>query len=206
MADDILDLGSYDTFPFNANWAKQAKTTIPLIRYYQQYRATSADIEQVIADVPMSVEMGFTLDSKQDEDTYLDFIHGKRGKVGKFWVKHPKSFFELKSFAGVGSTALVTYPNQFNLQYQGYERFYIIVTNGDMITRKITSVTYNVVTDDVTLQFANPTDRDLSPTDIVTWGRMLLVRFDDDTFEIEGETDYISEISLRFTELVQEYS
>jgi len=206
MADDYQDIGSEVVFPQEPSWSRLPETSISISRIITQYRATSQQIDQITADSPIAFRAGFQVVTKAEEYELLDFFNGRRGRNKRFFIAHPKTHFFLKSTSLNGSTALTCEPNRSNIQYQGYERIYVIMNTGDILSRRVTQVVYNSGTDDITVTISTPLDRDLTTLNHARIGRFLLARFDDDEMTQQIQSDTVSEIEFPFVELVNEYS
>jgi hypothetical protein len=205
MADDIRDLGSAPLWRHSPNWARDPSTEIVMLRRVISERGTPHRLVQLEKDVPINFETEFVCTSKAEEKAVLAFFHGCRGRVKQFWIEHPRSLFDLKRSAPNGSSQLACINNNFDKQYCGYERFYMIMNNGDLITRKITGAEYDKNDDELILSFTGDTDRDINLGDYQRMGRLLLVRLDSDDLTIRMETPSICTFSLKFVELVNEY-
>ena len=206
MADSLEDLGTASMFPMELNWATIPSSTIEYVRRIAEYRGTVQNLEQVLADAPIPFEARFTPFDKEEEYELLDFFNDRRGMNQRFWIKHPRAHFTLKTTATTGSSALTCEPNRAHIQYQGYERIYIAMDDGDVLTRQVTSVVYNAGTDDQTVTINTVLDRDVTTINQNRIGRLLLVRFDSDTLTQRITNDRVCEIALKFYELVSEYS
>jgi hypothetical protein len=160
----------------------------------------------VTDDVPERLKIGVTVSSKTDEYDLIDFFYNHRGRWAKFWMRSTVREFTLKENALSGSGAIITYVNGAHLQYQGYERIYIVMNNGDVLSRKVGNVTYDDVNEKYTLTLTTNLDRDLETDNHFLIARLLLGRFDEDSLILDYETDGVSEQVFTFQELVKEYS
>jgi hypothetical protein len=207
VADDLQEIGSgVPVFPLYPNWAKEPNTTIGIVRKIVEFRGTAQTLISFLEEVPITFDAGFTMTTKEDEYNFIDFFNARRGKNQKFWVQHPKIAFELKASAGTGATSLNCYWNAAESNYVGFERIYILMKTGDLITRHIQNVTYNEITDVMQIDFATGLDRDLNLDNYWRIGRFLLCRYDEDALNMKHKTDLVSEASVRFYELIREYS
>lgn len=77
------------------------------------------------------------------------------------------------------------------------------MTNGDIIVRKILDAQGD---GEINLTIDTALDRDIGQNDYVSITRLLLCRFDTDTFDWSALTDHYGNVSLSFTELVYEYA
>ncbi|MDA3788071.1 MAG: hypothetical protein PF503_06215 [Desulfobacula sp.] len=204
MADDYMDIGNESIFPLSPNWKKSPATSLTMTRRLHSFPGTAQSISELNPETPISFEALFTVFNKVDEYSLLEFIHAHQGRVVRFWVPYQRQLFELYEDSAIGAGAINCVDNGAAGSYQGYERIYILMTNGDMITRWVTSIT----TDGTKLSMVldTPLDRSLELTNHLQIGRFLLVRFDSDQFELSIKTNNVFEITQRFYELVKEYA
>jgi len=206
MADSLLDLGTTPVFPLEPNWVSNPTTNISVARRVIGYPGTIQALFQITDDVPVTFTEKFTIYNKTDENTILNFFHARKGRNQRFWVKHPRKHFTLKETASSGAVTMVCEPNNADKQWQGYERIYIVMGTGDILTRKVNSVTYDAVNEEINLTLNNSLDRDVTTSNQILIGRLLLCRFDSDEMNIRWHSTVTSDFSLKFYELVKEYS
>ena len=204
MADSLLDIGGESIFPLSPNWATKPKQSLIINRFLKEYPGTATEMETLNEETPIKQEWSFSVYNKADELTLLEFIHDHKGRIIRFWVKYQSQSFILSQAVSVSSSIMYVEHNEFQLSAEGYERIFIEMNNGDIITRHVTAVTE--VGDELLLDLTSIIDRDIGLDDYITISRLLLVRFDDDDFSFKIDTDKISDIDLRFYELVKEYS
>lgn len=202
---DVGAVGSFPRFPLEPNWVSAPSTQLSMLRRVLQFRGTSHHLETLTDDVPITTEMRFTIFTLADYNSLMGHFATARGRVNRFWVKCPVRHFEMKTNANNGSSQLILYPNNFDLQYQGYERIFIEMSDGDILARHVTAATYNSVDDQLEISINTALDRDLTTTNHIIIGRYLLVRFDSDELRLEAVTDQVCSTTLAFTELVTEY-
>jgi hypothetical protein len=206
MADSLLDIGAEPVFPLEPNWISTPKQSFNITRYLNQYPGTISEISEMNPEVPISLEAEFDLKSKEDEFTFITFIHTHLGRCVRFWFRWPKTLFTVKDPMSNGSVGMVVHKDNSSLSLQGYERIYILLTNGDVVTRHITNAVLDDANNEVELTMATALDRDIALADIDRVGRFLLVRFDEDLFRLKIINDHKSTVNLRFQELVKEYA
>lgn len=202
---DVGAVADFPRFPLEPNWVTEPTTELSMVRKIVNYRGTAHHIVSLTDDVPIRTEMGFTIFTLADYNSLMGHFITARGRVNRFWVKHALQTFELKTNASSGSSQLICFPNHFNLQYQGYERIYIRMSDGDTLARHVTAATYNEVSDQLELSINTALDRDVTTTNHIIIGRYLLVRFDSDDMTLDAKTDQVCEAALTFQELVKEY-
>ena len=200
MADDLAGLGSYNIFPLDPDWAQNPKSSFDMVRVVQQYQGTAQSLSSRTDYVPIKFEAGFSIWDRDDEYDLIDFFDTVKARVGAFWLKMPKWAFTTDSKITAGATSFPCYENDASKQYQGFERVYMILNNGDVISRAITTAVNNGA-GRVNLNFDGPLSVDIETTDYYRTGRLLLVRFDNDELKVECETDGVFKFNLKFQEL-----
>lgn len=206
MADSLSGIGSLEIFPFEPDWSTPPASEIIMTRRLQSFPGTVHAIESIAADVPIAVRMGFSVLDRGELHDLTDFMVSRTGRLKRFWVRHPKSAFSLLQSASSGGTTLTAIPNKAARQYQGYERIYVLMNNGDLVVRHATDVAHDVVNEQTVITLDSPLDRDIGLNDYRVIGRLLLVRFDQDKFDFKMLTNAVGEITLKFHELVKEYA
>lgn len=205
MADDYQDLGSYERFPLVPNWASTPESSYIIARWLVNMSGTVDSLQSITDNAPLIFNAKFLIYDKSDEYDFLDFFYSRKGRHGKFWIQHPASCFILTKTANLGGTSINCEPNKAHLNYQGYERIYILMNTGDVITRKVGAVTYDDVDDEVDLELVTALDREITITNYQMVGRMLLVRFEEDNLVVESHSSEVSEVKCSFRELPEEY-
>lgn len=206
MADSLLDIGGEPIFEFTPNWASRPKQSFQITRYLNQYSGTATEISEKNPEVPIDIEAQFEFPTKEDEYNFLTFIHGRIGRVNRFWFKWPKQLFTIKTALSNGSTQIIVHKDNSSLSLQGYERIYLDLSSGDTITRHVTTATLDDPNEEVELDLATGVDRDIAIDEVLQFGRILLVRLDEDLIRLSIENNFASYTTLRFHELVKEYS
>lgn len=207
MADSITDVGVGEpVLTFQPNWVSEPRQSFAITRYLLSYKGTSSSIEEQNAEVPVIVSARWDFDSKEDQFNFLTFISARIGRTERFWFKYPRTLFRLKQALGTGASSIRVYEDNFHLASQGHERIYIELASGDLIVRKVDSATLDTVNEWVEIGITTVIDRDIALEDVVSFGRYLLCRFDDDVFRFSLESDDHMVIEQRVNELVYDYS
>jgi hypothetical protein len=206
MANSYLDIGDNPIiFPFEPNWASRPDTELAVTRYFVQHKGGSTLLLQQNAETPIAFSADFLIRNRSQSFQLLSFIHERVGRSYNFWVKYPKTLFTLAFNASSGATSITVLGNNFYLQGLGFERIFIEMNNGDILTRHITSNVHNEALDTTLLNLASPLDRVVTTTNHMMIGRFLLCRFDIDDFNLRLESDLVYSTRLKFYELVKEY-
>lgn len=205
MADSITKTGSFELFDIEPNWADDISLDYRISRRVVSYAGTPTVLEAIAPEVPVALSLDFVCEDKNSEFDLLTFFLSKKGQLNRFWLRHPASAFTLRTTALSGATGLYCKRNRFDLVYQGYERIYILMAStGDIIVRQITSCIDNA--DYTYIGFDTSIDRDVTLTNHVKIGRLLLGRWSTDRIKFSCHTSGVSEATLEFTELVKEYT
>jgi hypothetical protein len=204
MADSLTKIGSFDMLDIDANWAESISAEYLLSRKLLSYVGGVSTFEAMAPECPVALDVSFLCASKQEEHELLTFFVSRKGRLQRFWFKHPAAAFSLLQPALAGASGLYCSRNYFELVYQGYERIYIMMNSGDLVARKITSCTSG--TYHTYIGFDTALDRDITLDNHVRIGRLLLGRFDSDLAKFKFASAVVSTMPVKFTELVKEYS
>jgi len=178
-----------------------------IMRRIISQRGTVQQVESTMGDVPVRLTLGFSLLSSADIVSMTEFFMTRKGRFGRFWIMHPMEAFTLKSASSLHQNSLICHDNLAARQFQGYERIYINMTDGDVLIRKVMTVTSDQQTGSCELTLDTPLDRVINADNHTRIGRVYLVRFDQDDLSFNFATpDAVGDIRLSFYELVKEYA
>lgn len=203
MSDSLLNLQGFSLLTKTPNWTGNITNKFLFSRRLSGFTATAVKVDEVAPETPVALECSFQCNDKSEEFYLLSFFVQQLARVGRFWIMDPSSSFKLQSNAVSGASGIYCHRNRFDLIYQGYERVYIEMSNGDILTRRISAVVDGANT--TYLNFYNPIDRDITTGTCVKIGRLFLGRFDSDVARFKFYSNVVSEITLPFVELVKEY-
>ncbi len=206
MASDIQTLGTeIEVFPLVPNFASGLDLSIDT-----GYSATilhpfsAIKLKEDYTNKRVIVKGEFICFTKEESYTLLDFIDQRKGRTGKFWLYTKINEFTLRSTSVENSPFITCEVNNYEAIYKDVDRVYLILTNGDVIVRRVTLV--NVSGDDMIVSITgNMPDYEIAPSDVVELGRVLCCRLDQSTVELNCVTDHVYKTNLRFTELPNEY-
>jgi len=204
MGNDLADLGSAEIFPFEPDWSREPSASMVLVRRLQQHRGTSANIEALTPWTPEKITAGFTITSRREQYDCIDFFARHRGRLKRFWFRHPAAAFDLLEDVPAGATSFFCRPNAATARWCGQERIYI-ERNGDLITRRITSIVDDKPNNRLILNFATQLAEPVARADCRILARLLLVRFDQDRLSIKPATPAVGTTVCRLIELPAEY-
>lgn len=206
MANNFSGLGDLELFPFEPSWADPPSMTPVFVRRIISQRGTVQDVESVTGDVPARMTLGFSLLSAEDVLAFSDFFMERKGRLGRFWLMHPACAFTLAASASLNQNLLVCRDNLAARQFQGYERIYLLMNDGDILIRQVTAVESDQDGSLCTLTLDADLDRVVTPDALARIGRVYLVRFDQDDLDFRFITPGAAgDVRLTFYELVKEY-
>ena len=145
--------------------------------------------------------------NKSEEWDILQFFTGRKGRLRNFWLPLWQNEFKLYQDISIWDDTIVIHDCFATDTFQGYERIFFELSNGDIITRHVTAVTDNG-DDTETLTIETMMTRAIATTDIVYFGRLILTRFDQDELLFDHYTPGVSDVDLSasFLEVTEEYA
>lgn len=119
---------------------------------------------------------------------------------------HQAEAFTLAASASLNQNLLVCRDNLAARQFQGYERIYLLMNDGDILIRQVTAVESDQDGLLCTLTLDADLDRVVTPDTLARIGRVYLVRFDQDDLDFRFITPGVAgDVRIGFYELVKEY-
>jgi len=205
MADSILNLTrTQDRLMIKPNWVQPIESTFDFYREIYGYSGTVTNIFNLSKNYSHQVTYTFTNLNSEDEFNLTHFFCLHRGRCRRFWVPLWYNAFKLNIAVSAGDNILTIINNNFYRVDRGYDRIFLLLKNGDLITRSVTLVlkglnnTENILLD-------SPIDRDIGLTDYTFFGKFLLSRFMDDKMDLKYNSDTGSSCQLSIKELPFEY-
>lgn len=205
MADDYGTLGSdIVTWMKAPNWKKQVAQNIPLTRRLTQHVGGIPYIWNPIAQTltPRRYQFEFLNQTKIEEKEMLDFFMDRLGQVKGFWMPTWITQFTLLEDAASGASTLSVEDTDFNL-LTGEHYLIIFLQSGDVIIRRISSVTKMVDREILTLD--SIINIDIAVSDVLQICLFLYCRLDQDIMTLDYITDAISKTTWTVYELINEY-
>lgn len=207
MADDIQTLSALQEFPFYLDY--QRGVNFDLIEGYSSVIFGPYAPLQIVDDVidkALRVRMDFTFYSRQELHGFLSFMDYHKGRLKKFWLYCNTNEFILQNDVPPNNFTLDCYNSAYPLVFKDGDRIYLILKNGDTIVRKLASAATNELGTVMTLSCTTGLPSSgVAMSDVLEFGRVLCCRFDHGSFEVTYKTSEVSQVSLRFFELVKEY-
>jgi len=205
LADSIETLGSYSIFPFLPDYSNGIdKTIIPTYNLIE-YTGTISTIEQNSTLKPLTIKKRIQLHSMEDLNTFLTFFDTHKGRLKKFWCFLRTTDFTLDDDIANAATEIDIKLNGYADTFRNTDRIYWTLTNGDSIVRRVTDAVDDTLNDQTTLIITPSVDRAVDMSEVVYFGRVLMVRFDIDKVNISFESNSVAVLNLRFLELPTEY-
>lgn len=204
MADDLNDLGGAQLWRPTIEWREAPENSFDVSFIVLEAPGSSHEVIAISKEKPHKHNFSITLQTKAYEYDLVQKFYELKGRLTRFWFMNPLNLFTLLGWHGMGASALTVFFNEFD--YRGYERIYIEMKNGDILTHKITGLVEDEENGKATLQLNGITDRDINPMDIKIFSLLHLARLDIDGLDIQHRNTRFSETRLRLLELVKEYS
>jgi hypothetical protein len=132
----------------------------------------------------------------------LTDFKARKGMLSRFWFTSPLTWFKVKGSNAPGSS--ITFELD-GYEYQGNERIYVRMDNGDIVARETTSMNTDTVALTQTFNLDTATDRTISESNVVQAGLLVLCRLDQDTLKLRQKNRDYADADLRMMELVEEY-
>lgn len=203
MADNLLGISPInDIFRVKPTWSKITDNFDYTVEIFKLV-GTVQEIHKWSDYVSHKLKMDFVSLDKIEEKTLYDFYIGKKGKLNKFWTLSFKSDFILT--ADSAANVLIVENNDFDKVFKGYERIFILMKDGDLITRKILSVTDGPTENELQITVETNFDRIITSTNYRYIGFLFLCRFDTDELNLKYINNSVTDVQLSFMELVNEY-
>ena len=218
MADSKTGLGTVSTIlTIKPDWQRLPSSGFQAGRQMLQDGAgTTAVRTLVLGKLPFSFSYGFTNLSKEAEYDLLEFFYNRKGMFDRFWLPVWFNILPVIQYVPESGDPYVfrntfkpfgLYGLDFLDIYQGYERLFVEMNDGDIITRKITDCHADEITpENLVCDTDTNFDRDAALSDIKIFTLLKLCRFDQDELEINHISGKISSCELSFKELTKEYA
>jgi hypothetical protein len=201
MSDSLLDLGITPyVLTAKPDWANLPSRSQDFGRDIIQYDAGISSLRNLTNDLSQRMEYGYSSMTKEEEYYLLNFFHSRKGRLQRFWLPVYFRDFELADAITSASYILKVKDNGAYVNLKYYERVFIELYDGSLLTRQILSSL-----DAETLVMLSEWDRDIAIADVAHFGKLLLCRFDQDEIEVNHVTDEIGTTALSFQELSKEY-
>lgn len=205
MADDLQGLGTTPEFRdllFSLqNWRERPKMNVKTNVRLFGFEGTVKQVINQSDDQPHDLDFLVTLENLEQIFQFLTFFHSRRARLERFWFPLPYGIFSLVGQQLSGNTVLkVNSPTFF---YRGFERIYILLSNGDLITREVTAV--NEVAGELFFTVA-ALDRTIEESDVELCSLLLLCRFDNNDVKLKYKPYTAADTNIKLKELITEYS
>jgi len=205
MSNDIQTLGTLTNMWLpEPDWSGEIQSNfIPSVDLIQ-YAGSVGSLWVNSYDAPRCIKYEYRNTTKAEEKALLDFFEARLGRHGCFWIPTWMTDFVVINNIAASDTMINIKNNAFSSVYKGYERIAFILTSGDIVVRKISSVT-SVSIDQENITLTTSVDRIILTTDIALCCLFLLVRFDKDNLHFSYTTDSVSDVEFNVYELIKEY-
>jgi len=204
MANDWQDLTRTTTvFTRKPNWVENPISTFDTNSEFINYPGTQMDIYNLSNSIGYEITYRYSNLTKDDEYYIINFFINRQGMLKRFWLPWWKNSFRLAQNVSIDDSVITIQHCRYNKIDQGYERIFILLKTGDYISRKVVAVVENYNYESIILQ--TPMNKNINQDDILFFGRLLLVRFADDELNLDFSNNKISDLSIKYKELPNEY-
>jgi len=206
MVDSLSGLAGYPLYHIAIDVKESPKSALPASRQFLGETGTRREVVTHTTNLPFKWSTNFTQLARSEIYTLLDFFNIVRGRRTPFWW-----IFEQKLFSAAANyiaidTILAIEANLSALDYRGYERIFLLLQNGDLITRQVSAINQGLNEEDpYSLVITEQLGRVVNKEDIALFGKLLFCRLDSDDIKLSYQTATIANASLDFIELVEEY-
>jgi len=202
MADSIEGLGTAPLWRATINWRDVPKYDYEIPRRVVNFDGTATALFTLASAEPQQLEFLVTARNKQQEFDLISQFATFQGRHKRFWLLLPMRMFKLVGSQGIGTQIVAEFDGFVS---RGFERLYWLTVDNDLITREVTGHTTDEGAGTQTFTLGTATDRVLDPNDIVLFSLAILCRLDQDTLEMDWQSDAVSETTVKVFELVEEY-
>lgn len=207
MSNSFLDLTAGGVLPstvftMKPCWATRPSMEIQFGREVIQYDKSVLKYRNLTSNIGWKYTMGFTTIDKVEEHKLLTFFFQQKAMVNRFWCPVRSNYFILADDIATGSSNISIEPDDFLDIVKYTERLFILLKNGDWITRQFAG---HMGPGDGDFRVVSPFDRDITPEDVDIMGKLILCRFDSDEIQLAHSTATQAEVALTVQELGQEY-
>ena len=186
------------------NWAENPKRTISMNRDLIKLNESAVTLVNISDYLYHEITYSYTFATRGEVYDFVQWYNQRQGKLQRFWLPIVRNEFELYSPVNQFDSSLIVVSTGFVEVYQGYERIYLELSNGDLITHKVTGVIDNGDGTE-TLQLDALMDRNIALSEVNWFSRIMLVRFNRDSLQMTHSTDGVAEATVTYRELVREY-
>lgn len=207
MADDWKDLTlTTEKFTYPPNWSTLPQRDFLYNRELTNYPGTTTHTYNLWSGIADIIDYHYTNLTKEQEYDITAFFCRMRGRYGRFWLPVWKNQFILSSpIQRFDDTITIenAYLSDVITQYE--YRIFIKLHNGDILSRLVTDVAPGAGdTEIITVQ--SFFDRSIQQSDIHYFGKLCMVRFDQDDLNFSFFCANSSEVKIRFRDPLREYS
>ena len=206
MSDHLTGLSGYDLYRMAIDAKTAPQSQLEPSRSFVSEPGTRKGVVTHSTNLPLKFSYGFTLIDRSEIYEMLEFFTAVRGQLTPFWWCMEQNLFAPSADFLTGQTVLSIEDNGFVEDFAGYERIFMRLISGDLLTYQVDDVASGLNPGDpmsVTIETA--LDRDVDASDIDMFGKLLFCRLDTDELSMSYKTSDIAECSLEFIELVEEY-
>lgn len=200
MSDDLLDLNGLEVFNFDPDWIVEPSKQRIIQVSDNIYPGTIHSLN-FNRDPVKKLKFQIT-DTDTKLYTFLLFFADMCGRYKSFWMPDLFQRFTVEEIIFTLDKK-VRITKLSNLYLHGHERLFILLRNGDRISRKIESMGQLENQTEIVVSTEIP---EFDIADIALCSLIYLGRLDQDAIEIKYDSDKAANCEVSFVELLEEYS
>jgi hypothetical protein len=185
------------------NWVKPVKGNYELSRQIADFPGTIQEVILNSEERPAKFELQLTFFDNYELTEILSFFSLHKGRWAKFWFLSQMAFFTINGDIVANDSNIRVVDNKFTKTFRGYERIYLKLKDGSLLTYKIASVEESQ--GEIILQTETPVNRAIMAQEVEKISFMFLMRFDVDNMTPTHITDNKGNIDTTLIEVVKEY-
>lgn len=206
MSDYLNGLGGYSLYRFEIDVKRSPQSALNASRQFLDDAGTKRGVATYTTNLPLIHSVSFTELERGNIKNLIEFFNTVRGRLKSFWWIVQQNLFTPASDYLLNQTVLAVEQNLFGENFRGYERIFLLLSSGDLLTFKVAAVISGLLpADPIGLQISAPLDRNLDIDEILIFGKLIFCRLDEDELKVKFSTSEIAETEIKLRELVEGY-
>jgi len=206
MADYLTGLAGYTLYRIAIDVKDSPKSRLEPSRQFLSDAGTRKDVITHTTNLPIKYSISFTNLDRIDIYDLITFFNAVRGRRNPFWWVLQQTLFSPSLDYLATDTILAVNANMAIHDYRGYERIFLYLTSGDLLTYQVVGITPGLNPDDpYSIEIGTAIGRIVNKEDILMFGKLIFCRLDSDELKLAYQTSTCASANLDFVELTEEY-
>jgi len=199
MSDVLNGLGTTALYKLEHNWKVEPQSEFRNSLKFNEFSGTIQSLDIYSEDSPRKLNLTGSCYNKVEEKEVIEFVEDVKGRYKRFWIRSPLDEFTLLGSYSISDTYVSCSLNDY--EYKGYERIYIEMKNGDIVTGEIDSITEST---NLEINLKNAIGYTFTSSDVVRCSLLLLCRLDIDGIIFKYFSDLHLDFNIELFELIAE--